>query len=268
VYLERPWWSSGDGELLGVVTFRLQSAKSIPADRLLPYITQWGLDPLFTATSLPVPFPDSTRFPLSSGHRGMNLALDEISESVDVAGHVVEFDSTRDLYYCDIEVNCGKAYMPFIRLALARYQPSSVAEAHLSRIILADYIQLAPDRAAAVIFSKGRGSRDFTVTLSGPSYSSSATQLGPGIARATLEERDFALNQDLGWIPRLGPTSMRPSSGPGIGVQRATSLENEMSKVYFFRSDKYCRYDVRSDNFEYRADIAPDNWSGLPCFRN
>ena len=52
VWLDRPWFSSGDGELLGVVLFG-DGARftDIPA-RMLPMVTQWGIDPLWD-TALP-----------------------------------------------------------------------------------------------------------------------------------------------------------------------------------------------------------------------
>ena len=58
----------------------------------------------------------------------------------------------RRLWYCDIQMDMGEAYFPFVRLALARYQPQSIANAHLSRVVLADFIQLLPDRAASITF--------------------------------------------------------------------------------------------------------------------
>ena len=45
----------------------------------------------------------------------------------------------------DIEVNTGESYYPFIRLALCRFQPKSLMNAHLSRVIQCDFAQIAPD---------------------------------------------------------------------------------------------------------------------------
>ena len=49
VYLDRPWYSSGDGELLGIVLYN----GSFPVDRegWKPYVTQWGLDPIWDGQS-------------------------------------------------------------------------------------------------------------------------------------------------------------------------------------------------------------------------
>jgi hypothetical protein len=213
IYLERPWWSSGDGELLGVVVFRGDAFN--PSPRLVPYITQWGLDPLFSGPPLPERFPTVDRFTLSqTGLHGSDLRLDEVPLTVHVAGHTVEFDGTRDLYYCDVDVDVGSAYMPFVRLALCRYQPSSVEDAHLSRVVLADYAQLAPDRATSVVFA-GRSLTQLHASLSGISYAETATRPGPGEARATVEERNFALDEEVGWTPVISDVVMEPMPGRG-----------------------------------------------------
>ncbi len=48
VYLERPWYSSGDGELLGIVLFKNPS-QDIP-DKFKPYVTQVGMDPIWESS--------------------------------------------------------------------------------------------------------------------------------------------------------------------------------------------------------------------------
>ena len=65
---------------------------------------------------------------------------------VSVAPHEVHADLDRRLWYCDIELAPGPSYFPFVRLALARYQPNSMAGVELSRIVLADFAQLTPDQ--------------------------------------------------------------------------------------------------------------------------
>ena len=62
----------------------------------------------------------------------------------------MQYDATRDLWYADIQVAApggGElgSYMPFIRFALARYQPHSIDGAHLSKIVTVDYAQIAPN---------------------------------------------------------------------------------------------------------------------------
>ena len=61
---------------------------------------------------------------------------------MDIAPHDVFYDEQRQLWYCDIEVTWGASYFPFIRLALARYQPDALDSAHLSHVVLADFMPL------------------------------------------------------------------------------------------------------------------------------
>jgi hypothetical protein len=181
VYLDRPWYSSGEGELLGVVmtgtapaspgtigsvtgiaapgnvrpglqvgALQMIAAGSGPDNPARLLTTQCGLDPIWKSANTPASlspanFPDAVR-----SQNGLTFAeADGIYASV--AGHEVHFDEERKLWYSDITVDLGQSYYPFIRLALARYQPESIANAHLSRIVLADFIQPAPDRTAAVM---------------------------------------------------------------------------------------------------------------------
>ena len=67
-----------------------------------------------------------------------------------VVPHAVDYDAERDLWFSDIVVDTGEAYFPFLRCALARYQPVSFSNnnvsAHLSNVVQADFVQIAPDR--------------------------------------------------------------------------------------------------------------------------
>src|ERR1700732_1521493 len=62
----------------------------------------------------------------------------------------LQFDKPKNAWYCDIILDESATYAPFIRLALARYQPHSVPGAELSRVVLADFAQLTPDRSVVV----------------------------------------------------------------------------------------------------------------------
>ena len=64
--------------------------------------------------------------------------------------HRVAWSDDRQLWYCDIEIVAGSSYMPFVRLALARYQPNALPDAKLSAIVLADFAQVLPRRRAVI----------------------------------------------------------------------------------------------------------------------
>jgi hypothetical protein len=155
VYLERPWYSSGDGELLGVT---LNAAGSFvdEGDPLRTYVTQWGLDPIWKSSGTIKNAPTLSDFTTAT-QKSTNVILDEIANKVvHVAGHEVVYEKERKLRFADIGLDGGTAYFPFIRLALVRFQPNSIAKAHISRVVLTDFIQMIPDRASAVTVDSDR----------------------------------------------------------------------------------------------------------------
>ncbi len=210
VYLDRPWWSSGVGELLGV-TLSYSGAAEPDREEWKPFITQWGQDPIWETAAL-ADFPATYNFPDATATES-GLPLDPgpassaflISRRVDVAGHEVHYDSRRQLYYCDLTVDCQQAtYAPFIRLALARYQPHALVGAKLSRVVLADFAQLTPERALMVTsdpFAPGV----LRAVVSGPSPRGPLPHVeGAGARRPTkitvsVQVRDPVVNSDLAW---------------------------------------------------------------------
>jgi hypothetical protein len=182
VYMERGWYSSGDGELLGVVLASNvdASAPTVLAenDPLRNFVSQWGADPLRASAGTngllaPAHFTNALNAnPTGGDFQTAALSLEERPDeepAFTVAPHAVGYDETRRLWYCDVEIDPGASYFPFVRLALARYQPNSIAGAHLSRVVQADFIQLAPGRSATVA-ATGQKLR-YAVTLAGVTYS-------------------------------------------------------------------------------------------------
>lgn len=205
VYLERPWWSSGDQERLGVVCWHPGSgAGPLPPADLAPYVTLWGFDPIFRSTrSLPGQ-PTPACFPLATASSSNHtLTIEEAARKVDVAGHDVGYDSDRKLWYCDVQVTGpnGKelaSYTPFIRFAFARYQPHSITDAHLSKIVVADYAQLAPGRSVTVT---GSGNTR-TVTVAGHAAVATDGDRHPSRMTVLVEQRDPRISDDtLAWGP-------------------------------------------------------------------
>jgi hypothetical protein len=144
---------------------------------------------------------------LSAVAVGTELSLDEVpTATFTVVGHDVAYDNDRKLWYCDIVMDSGEAYFPFVRLALVRYQPQSVADAHLSRVVLAEFAQLLPDRAASITFDPiDLTSLDLAIT--GLTYS------GPGsvVMTVTLQTQPSG-GGDQAWVPlvilTLTPTNL------------------------------------------------------------
>jgi hypothetical protein len=159
VYLHRPWFSSGAGELLGVALWSFGNGPldADHRDRYKPFFTQWGMDPIWDSGGLAgVPvignFPDAVE-------SDRDVSLEEASARpapgqpgrIDVVGFQPEFDKWSGLWFADLTINTfTETYMPFVRLALVRYQPHALADARVSRVVLADFAQLTPDRSAMV----------------------------------------------------------------------------------------------------------------------
>ncbi|KAB2893888.1 MAG: hypothetical protein IAE64_01980 [Flavobacteriales bacterium] len=253
VYMNRPWYSSGNGELLGVVLYNSQPFKpsavntetdnddnnnsykgiklglsesgstgyadkmagiasilatgklEIP-EELHPFVTQWGLDPIWL--SEPTPSDNSPRVP---NFRDPALVLPSVSlEEVNpkqrftVVAFEPKFDEDRKLWYCDIDLDPGESYYPFVRFGLVRVQEHSLADAatgkdvYCSRVTQSTFCQLAPDREAMVRIEDD--GKNISIQVTGHTYrTNSVGQLGSEIEVA-LERRDpGAGSTDLGW---------------------------------------------------------------------
>jgi hypothetical protein len=212
VYLDRPWWSSGDGELLGVV---LWPGTTPPDASVKPYVTGWGRDPLYLSAPTPHLIPTSDDFPQATVVRG-GVRLAERDVPVTVAGHTVQPDTARQLWFCDVELPPGQSHQPFVRLALARFQPNSLPGAELSHVVLADFAQLAPDRSASVTF--GADPLAVNVSVNGNGYALSADGQTLGTVEVTVEQHDPGIPGDLGWVPALPPQKLAALSLSTGGV--------------------------------------------------
>ena len=215
VYLERPWWTSGEGELLGVVL-----APYVVTEALASSVTHWGVDPVFRSTELSDPTPRLTDFPLVV-EAAAGLTLPGVAEEVGVVGHEVSFDTVRELWYCDIQVETS-SYFPFMRLALARFQPDSVAGVHLSPVVVTDFVQLTPDRTVS---TAPAGTGRVKVTVTGPSYDRAGgdNNNNKALVRVTVEESEPAVGGDLGWVAT--PNSVNLDSKPPVGDNSVWSGE-------------------------------------------
>ncbi|MER6508283.1 hypothetical protein ABT158_15790 [Nonomuraea sp. NPDC001636] len=206
VHLDRPWFSSGDDESLAVVL-------DPPGGDALPgrLATRWGTDPVWSdATVLPPPAPGNFPGPVTA----VGLRLAESGEGRELTGAVVayepSYDAAKRLWFADVDVDLGaagqaSACFPYLRLALARYQPHALTGLELSPVVQAEFAQLVPRRTLTVEEVSGGGLR---VVLAGPA---AATELGapagaglPGVAAshrvtATVQRRPFTSAEELDW---------------------------------------------------------------------
>jgi hypothetical protein len=235
IYLDRPWYSSGDGELLGVVTGEL--GDSVPR---IDSFSQWGADPVWRGGG-----PDrraigleldqlNTYFerelPARPVRPPVSLALVDVptTPSANIVGYRPEFDAARKLWFVDIAIDPGAAIWPFLRLVVARYQPDSLPGLHLSPLVRCDYVQVPlertatltrpDDRTVRVVLSGAVGVRDSLIAAqsvfisgsTGFTQASDATT-GDGLqalrdaiganrrAHARLQHQNSDVLTDLGW---------------------------------------------------------------------
>jgi len=205
VYLGRPWFGSGEGELLAVLLedrelpIALPGATPAPFEvspALAPFATQWAVDPIWNAASPgnigPARFPNrvATRDDLTLEEMRLPNGSYPTDNRVTAVGFPVVFDADRRLWFADIDVDAEGGYWPFIRLALARFQPSSIPNAHLSRVVLADFAQISPERVASITDLTGNRYR---VAISG-AVAATASDIQPPKREyaARIEQRPIA----------------------------------------------------------------------------
>jgi hypothetical protein len=217
VFLDRPWWSSGDGELLGVI-LPFNSGTG-GAEHL---VTRRGKDPIWAGDNV-TEVPSLDDFPAAVDTRnGLTVPGGPPGAVFTVAGHEVKPDLENLRWYCDIDINLfPEPYTPFYRFALARYQPHSVAGLELSPIVQLDYMQLYPDRYASV-FRFSESSANVYVsgaTHRGGKFKGTTGSDTPGgtVIVAQVEKRRPGLENTtemFGWIPVPGVKPVQLSFDP------------------------------------------------------
>jgi hypothetical protein len=221
IYLNRPWYSSGDDEKLGIVlNLRPQTgvwAVDFAREVRGKYESQWGEDPAITSAATG-PALQPGNFELKVETPDM-LTLDEVGGGVcTVAAHEVKYDATQKLWYCDVRINPAAgfpAYMPFVRMALVRYQPYSIPNAHLSRVAQADFAQLTADRTVSV--TPGAKAGEYNVSLFGIHAHVSQTGASGPWRRAEVQlERQNQAGSDFGWAPVGQPVPLTVFFNPNL----------------------------------------------------
>jgi len=263
IYLDRPWMTTGFTEMLGVVLPHISSGHPVsPTKADSEYagsVTMWGADPIWTSTSKILDAsPPLNAFPLArtSGpitFEGSGLPAEEGTDLppgafrhtglphpqvmdddqpyanrilLDVAPHVVGYDAQRQLWYSDIVIRPPSGqYYPFVRLALARYNPISVNRAHLSTMAITEFQQLAADRLAIV--TKGAGSAK--ISVHGTAADSVA---GPSIGErfeVLIQTLASGADPDLDWRTVAEPP---PPAGLSLGSRAGAAVVQGPGSIF------------------------------------
>ncbi|MFC3687211.1 hypothetical protein ACFOLH_02515 [Aquipuribacter hungaricus] len=215
VWLDRPWYSSGDGELLGVLVFDThawvdEDGRKVWREKPLQApdgaTSLWAADPVHdsrsgttdTPTVPPLLSPEellldlvdgaaagpleirpplhgavvggrARGWPGTPGHpvdAAEALPLRDVPgrPSARVLGYEPEFDTESRRWFVDVGLQETRALWPFVRLAVARWQPSSIAGHELSAVALTGWVQPLPTRTLTVTRT---AHEQVQVTLSG-----------------------------------------------------------------------------------------------------
>ena len=235
VWLARPWFSSGDGELLGVLVFDTDEwvqkedmswSRQLKAQQAPDGATSlWAADPIVQhsgGTSNPTvpPLLTSDQLVLDMVETGAGEAVgirpplggevlggrdrgwpDAPGNPVAVAGSVAlrdvqghpavrvlgyqpEYDEASGRWFVDVALQETSALWPFVRLAVARYQPHSIEGCSLSPVALTSWVQPLPTRTLTV---SRPDQRHVQVTLTGVvSWLRPPPESTPGLADEQL----------------------------------------------------------------------------------
>ena len=212
LHLDRPWFSSGVGELLGVAV----DSPGAPE----PVLTRWGRDPLTAG-------PGATVDPTTADFPGATEVGAGIDGRFDIAGHEVTFDADRRLWTADVPVDATFGYRPFVRLSVCRFQPHALDGQHASGTVALDPLRLGAPRRVEVTQATGNQA---DVRLTGPD--------DVNVVSVVLQEADPAIaDPDLQWhdvsttvLSRSGTTAAAVHEGlvdiPQTGNDRRLVVED------------------------------------------
>jgi hypothetical protein len=212
IYLDRPWYTTGEGELLAVLL--RHGSDALSGDE----VSQWGADPIFVQQGPgargSLPLVDLLHLAglddrLEAGRPVRPPSVETLVDlpgqpSASVLGYRPEFSAERGLWFVDVAVDPGAAFWPFLRLSVARYQPSSLPGLSLSPIVKCDFVQLLPPRTTLLSRPDAEHAR---VVVTGPvgvprGFQRDSFEQSVALSRtmfARLEQRAPSVGTDLGW---------------------------------------------------------------------
>ena len=186
------------------------------------HVSQWGGDPVFLqqgpANRSVLPLVDIAHLvgldDRAEGGRPVGPPVSRTLTDVPgqpavwVLGYRPEFSRERGQWFVDVALDPGAAFAPFVRLAVARYQPSSLPGLHLSPVVRCDFVPLPLERTASLSRPDAQSTR---VKVTGPVgvpgglvhavHGASFAQMFAASRRmrARLETRVPEVPSDLGW---------------------------------------------------------------------
>ncbi|CAM3594524.1 hypothetical protein GCM10009865_38550 [Aeromicrobium ponti] len=169
IELKGSWNETGEGEQLAVLVWKDNN----PPKEIEPFVTQAGRDPIYDApyygTTGPERWPKAADFTLAS-RESREVYLKEAGTNVLAVPHEPWNQDGR--WFVDIAIPSlvENSYCPFVRLALARYQPNSLEGLEISSVVMTEMVQLLPERSLRVRRGPSTNSngKSLFVSFSGP----------------------------------------------------------------------------------------------------
>jgi hypothetical protein len=218
IYLNRGWFSSGRGEQLALV---LTHGAGDGEHRVA--VSEWGENPLRVGA----PLPGALELEHLWGGAQRIDHFDVDGEACALLVLDVHFSEEHRLPFADVTFLSQRAYLPMVRLALARYQRNAIDGCQLSNIVQADFVPLTPGRALTV--KQTAGDRWY-LAVRGYSYSTGATAREPAttIMTATIEVLPRDAGKDsIAWRPVTGPVRLDTASDEPWRYLWSTSIRVE-----------------------------------------
>ncbi|OLO99261.1 hypothetical protein BVU76_26575 [Mycolicibacterium porcinum] len=227
IWLDRPWYSSGDGELLAIIATGDPALAKDKTDS----VSLWARDPTLVSSKI----ANSYEVPVLTAWQQRAVQLNLTPESlparpqlhvvktgspttgdkvINAYAYIPEYDTDRRRWFVDAVFESAGANWPFLRLSVARYQPNSIAGMEFSHVVATDFIQLPPERIGTL----SRPDKDHVrITITGVTSATNAPgltlpdprpdkpeTLAPLVAKshrvvATLQARSKASGSDLEW---------------------------------------------------------------------
>jgi hypothetical protein len=227
IYLNRGWYSSGEGELLGVVVATDKMAQCGSSDYqawitdplLSTLFTRWGADPVWDIAGIEAnndgkrfaPAPTQTEFtPMLAVNNfetpqvflGVGLQ-DASSATATILGYTPVF-TPEDGWHCDIILKQVPSYHTFLKLVLVRYQPNSIDSKSISHVTLPPFVQLRPNRV--IQLGPRQQGHSHLLTIFGTAPGSNSTG-----AKTTFQVV-VEVHHDGGWVSDTDTTITSPGA--------------------------------------------------------
>ncbi len=229
IWLDRPWFSSGDDEMLAII---VSGHQPLPDDNV-EHLSLWARDPILVGAGI----PNAYGVPVLTAweQRAVQLGLapeslpgrpevhvvtpdpdvdEDLLAVFDAYAYRPEFNAERDRWFVDAVFETAGVSWPFLRLAVARYQANSLPGLEFSKVVGTDFVQLPPERVGTLSRPDDKRVR---VTVSGVTAVTNAPDVQPlptpppdhdalvtlltasHRVQATLQTRSAAADSDLDW---------------------------------------------------------------------